>query len=86
MYMLYTHTHTYKILVMHAKSLQSCQTLYDPMNCSPPGSSVHGDSPGKNTGVELPCPTPGNLPHPGIESSSLMPTALADRFFTTTAT
>jgi len=21
------------------------------MNCSPPGSSVHGDSPGKNTGV-----------------------------------
>ena len=26
-------------------------TLCDPMNCSPPGSSVHGDSPGKNTGV-----------------------------------
>ena len=23
----------------------------DPMNCSPSGSSVHGDSPGKNTGV-----------------------------------
>ena len=23
----------------------------DPMDCSPPGSSVHGDSPGKNTGV-----------------------------------
>ena len=22
-----------------------------PMDCSPPGSSVHGDSPGKNTGV-----------------------------------
>ena len=21
------------------------------MDCSPPGSSVHGDSPGKNTGV-----------------------------------
>ena len=30
---------------------QSCPTLCDPMNCSPPGSSVHGDSPGKNTGV-----------------------------------
>ena len=28
--------------VMHAKSLQSCPTLCDPMNCSPPGSSVHG--------------------------------------------
>ena len=30
---------------------QSCPTLCDPMNCSLPGSSVHGDSPGKNTGV-----------------------------------
>ena len=34
-----------------AKSLQSRQTLWDPMDCSPPGSSVHGDSPGMNTGV-----------------------------------
>ena len=25
--------------------------LCNPMDCSPPGSSVHGDSPGKNTGV-----------------------------------
>ena len=25
-----------------AKLLQSCLTLYDPMDCSPPGSSVHG--------------------------------------------
>ena len=30
---------------------QSCLTLCDPMDCSSPGSSVHGDSPGKNTGV-----------------------------------
>ena len=26
---------------MHAKSLQSCPTLCDPMDSSPPGSSVH---------------------------------------------
>ena len=26
-------------------------TLCNPMNCSPPGSYVHGDSTGKNTGV-----------------------------------
>ena len=26
-------------------------TLCDPMDCSPPGSSVHADSPGNNTGV-----------------------------------
>jgi len=36
---------------VHAKSLQSCPTLCMPMDCSPPGSSIHGDSPGKNTGV-----------------------------------
>ena len=30
---------------------QSCLTLCDPTDCSPPGSSVHGNSPGKNTGV-----------------------------------
>ena len=30
---------------------QSCLTFCDPMYCSPSGSSVHGDSPGKNTGV-----------------------------------
>ena len=30
---------------------QLCPTLCDPMNCSQPGSSVHGDFPGKNTGV-----------------------------------
>ena len=31
--------------------VQSCLTLCDPMDCSLPGSSVHGESPGKNTGV-----------------------------------
>ena len=34
---------------------QLCPTLCDPTDCRPPGSSVHGDSPGNNTGV-LPCP------------------------------
>ena len=30
---------------------QSCLTLCGPMDSSPPGSSVHGDSPGKNPAV-----------------------------------
>ena len=30
---------------------QLCPILCDSMDCSPLGSSVHGDSPGKNTGV-----------------------------------
>ena len=29
-------------LILHAKSLQSCQTLCDPMDFNPPVSSVHG--------------------------------------------
>ena len=33
------------------KGLQSYLTLCDPVDCSPPGSSVHGDSPGENIGV-----------------------------------
>ena len=38
-------------MCLPAKSLQSCSTLCNPMDCSPPGSSVHADSPDKNTGV-----------------------------------
>ena len=34
----------------------------------------------------LPCPSPGNLPNPGIKSASLMSCALASRFFNTSAT
>ena len=30
---------------------QSGLTLCNPVDCSPPGSCLHGDSPGKNTGV-----------------------------------
>jgi len=50
-------------------------------------SSVHGDSPGKNTGVSgLPFPSPGDLPKPEIKPLSLKSPALAGRFFTTSAT
>ena len=33
-----------------AQSLHLCLTLCNPVDCSPPGSSVHGDSPGENAG------------------------------------
>ena len=43
-----THTHTYMCVCMYvcvcAKSPQSCPTLCDPVDCSLPGSSVHGIS------------------------------------------
>ena len=35
-----------------AKFLQSCPIFCDPMDCSPPGSSVHGVFPGRNTGAD----------------------------------
>ena len=36
---------------VHAKSLQSYSTLCNPKDCSPLSSSIHGNSPGKITGV-----------------------------------
>ena len=36
-----------------AKSLQSCPTLCNPIDGSPPGFPRPWDSPGKNTGVEV---------------------------------
>ena len=44
--------------------------LWDPMNCSPPGSSVHVGSPGKNTGVGYHALLQGNLPNQRIEPKS----------------
>ena len=43
-----------------------CLTLLRPVNCSPPGSSVHGISQGIILEV-LPFPSPGDLPDPGRE-------------------
>ena len=44
------------------------QTFYSHMDCSPPGSSVHENSPVKNTGAGY--HAPGDLPNPGIEPRS----------------
>ena len=44
-------------------------TLCDPVDCSPPASSVHGDSPGKST-RGLPPPSPGDLPNQRIRPRS----------------
>ena len=49
---------------------QLCLTLCASMDYSPPGSSIHGIFPGKNTGVSCRFFLQGNLPHPGIELES----------------
>ena len=45
---------------------KSCPTLWDPMDCSPQGSSVHGIS-RQEYWSGLPFPSPGLLPNPGVE-------------------
>ena len=64
---------------MCAKLLQLCLILCDPVNCSPPGSSIHGFS-RQEYWSGLPCPPPGDLPEPGTESASLTSPALAAVF------
>ena len=49
---------------------QSGPTLCDPVDCSPPGSSVHGDSHRQEYWNRLPCPPLGDLPNPGREPRS----------------
>ena len=46
---------------------QSCPTLCNPVNCSPPGSSVHGDSPGKNPGMGSHALLQGIFPTQGLK-------------------
>ena len=61
---------------------QSCLTLCNLMDCSPPGSSVHGDSLGKNTGVGCHFLLQGSSqPRDGTQVSRF-----AGRFLTVSAT
>ena len=47
---------------------QSCPTLCNPMYYSPPGSSVHWDSSGKDTGVCCHALLQGNFPSQGLNA------------------
>ena len=58
---------------------KSCPTLCDPMDCSLPGTSIHG-FPKQEYWNGLPFPSPGDLPDPGIKPMS---PALVGKFFTT---
>ena len=70
---------------MHAKLLQLCLTLCDPMDCNLLGSSVHGILQARILQWWA-CLPPGDLPDQEIEPMSLMSSALARGFFTTSAT
>ena len=64
---------------------QSCLTLCNLMNYSPPGSSVHGIFK-QEYWSGLPLSSPEDLPNPGIEPLSLVSFALAGRFSTISTT
>ena len=65
--------------------LQSHLTLCNPLDCSPPSSSVHGISK-QAYWSRLPCSPPRDVPNPGIKPVSHMSSALAGGFFTISAT
>ena len=60
---------------MCVKSLQPCLTLCNPMDCSPPGSSVHGILQARIL-EWVAMPSSRELPHPGIKLASLAAPAL----------
>ena len=72
-------------IYVHAKLLQLCLTLCDPMDCSLPGSSVHGILQARIL-EWVAMPSSGNLPNLGIKPTSLTSPALAGRFFTSSTT
>ena len=55
---------------------QSCPTLYNPIDCNPPGSSVHGIYQAR-TLEWVAFPTLWDLPEPGTEPTSIVSPALA---------
>ena len=57
------------IVASESEVTQSCPTLCDPVDCSPPGSSIHGILQARIL-EWLPFPSPGDLPNPGIEPRS----------------
>ena len=67
---------------LRVKSLQSCPTLCDPMDCSPQ-APLFMDSPGKNTGVGCSFFLPEIFPTQGSNPGLLKSPALAGRLFTT---
>ena len=56
--------------VVCVKSLSRVRLFVTPTDYTLSGSSVHGDSPGKNTGVGCHALLQGDLPSPGIKPRS----------------
>ena len=69
------------ILFVCAQSLSCIRLFGSPVDCSLPGSSVHGFFQARILDG-LSFPPPGDLPNPGIKPASSVSPALAGGFFT----
>ena len=69
---------TYTLCCVPSLFAQSCPILCNPMDCSPPGSSVHGILQPRI----LEWVTMSFMPNPGIGPTSLVSPVLTGRFFT----
>ena len=50
---MYVYTYRYMYVYVGGDLVTNlCLTLATPIDCSSPGSSIHGDSPDKNTGMQ----------------------------------
>ena len=56
-----------EFVVVAVSSLTRVGLYCEPVDCSPPGSSVHGISQGKEYCSGLLFPSPGDVLNPGIE-------------------
>ena len=68
------------------KVAQLCLTLCDPLDYIVHKAPLSMEFSGQEYWSELPFPSPGNLPNPGIEPASLMSSALAGGFSSTSTT
>ena len=81
---IYTHIHTHIYICVCMCFSQFCPTLCDPMDCSPPGSSVHGILQARMLKwVATPFSRGSSQTMLGIEPLSLTSSALAGGFFNT---
>ena len=64
-------TYNFRKMCLLCLATQSCLIFCKPMDCSPPGSSVHGVSPGKKTGVGCHALLQGVFPTQGLNPGLL---------------
>ena len=84
MYIIYAYIYIYFLCVCVCVSVlaQSCLTLCNPMDCSPPGFSVHGILPTRTLEWVAISSSRGSFP-PRDQTVSPTSPAMASRFFTT---